>query len=98
MAFAGIGRPEKFFATLEQLGAEIVHRQAFADHAPYTPDTVMQLVEAAQQHNAVPVTTAKDHVRLPADARPMIECLRVVLQFAAPDAVGTFLRERLGHV
>lgn len=97
LAFAGIGRPEKFFATLEQLGAEVVQRQVFADHAPYAPDTVMRLAETAQQQNALPVTTAKDHVRLPAEARAMIDCLRVELRFAAPDTVGSFLRQRIDH-
>src|SRR3546814_1861862 len=97
LAFAGIGRPEKFFASLERLGAEIVQRQVFADHAPYAPDTVMRLAEAAQQQDALPVTTAKDHVRLPAEAQAMIDCLRVELRFAAPDTVTSFFRQRLDH-
>ncbi|MFC3674195.1 tetraacyldisaccharide 4'-kinase [Ferrovibrio xuzhouensis] len=97
LAFAGIGRPEKFFASLERLGAEIVQRQAFADHAPYAPDSVMRLAEAAQQQDALPVTTAKDHVRLPAEARAMIDCLRVELRFAAPDTVTDFFGQRLDH-
>lgn len=97
LAFAGIGRPEKFFATLEQLGAEIVQRRSFPDHAPYTPDTVMRLAEEAQTLDAIPVTTAKDQVRLPTEARPMVECLHVDLHFAVPDAVAAFLQERLDH-
>jgi tetraacyldisaccharide 4'-kinase len=97
LAFAGIGRPDKFFATVERLGAQIVQRQAFPDHAPYAPDTVMRLAEEAQALGAIPVTTAKDHVRLPAEGRPMIDCLRVALRFAAPDTVAALLHERLGH-
>ncbi|MBM3573748.1 MAG: tetraacyldisaccharide 4'-kinase, partial [Alphaproteobacteria bacterium] len=63
-AFAGIGRPEKFFRLLTQLRAEIVGRESFPDHHAYRPDEVMRIVEAAQARGAVPVTTAKDAVRL----------------------------------
>ncbi|WP_371833213.1 tetraacyldisaccharide 4'-kinase [Ferrovibrio sp.] len=73
----------------------MVGRESFPDHAPYSPDTIMRLAEAAQQADAVPVTTAKDHVRLPVEARPMAEVLRVSLRFDDPDAVGRFLQERL---
>src|SRR3546814_13468029 len=71
LAFAGIGRPEKFFASLERLGAEIVQRQVFADHAPYAPDPVMRPAEAAPQQDALPVTTPTAHLRLPAEPPAM---------------------------
>lgn len=35
VAFAGIGRPEKFFRTVAAAGALIVARHAFADHHRY---------------------------------------------------------------
>src|SRR5882724_11516611 len=35
LAFAGTGRPEKFFATLAGLPVEVVERIGFADHHPY---------------------------------------------------------------
>ena len=81
-----------------QQGGTIVRRQAFPDHAPYTPDTVMRLTEEAHKLDAIPVTTAKDHVRLPAEARPMAEALRVRLRFDDPEAVTRFLLERLARV
>jgi tetraacyldisaccharide 4'-kinase len=91
LAFAGIGRPEKFFATLAELGAEIVARIPFPDHHAYTPDEVMRLAEMAQERQAVPVTTEKDLVRLPADARAMVEALRVELAWGDPAAVDAVL-------
>ncbi|MBW8728376.1 MAG: tetraacyldisaccharide 4'-kinase [Inquilinus limosus] len=91
LAFAGIGRPEKFFATLAELGAEVVTRIPFPDHHAYTPDEVMRLVETAQERQAVPVTTEKDLVRLPADARAMVEALRVELAWGDPAAVDAVL-------
>ncbi|MGO1080502.1 tetraacyldisaccharide 4'-kinase [Inquilinus sp. CA228] len=91
LAFAGIGRPEKFFATLAELGAEIVGAVPFPDHHAYTPDEVMRLVETAQERGAVPVTTEKDLVRLPPEARPMVEALRVDLAWDDPAAVDAVL-------
>ena len=90
LAFAGIGRPEKFFATLAELGAEVAGAVPFPDHHAYTPDEIMRLAETAQERQAVPVTTEKDLVRLPPEARPMVEALRVDLAWddpAAADAV-----------
>lgn len=98
LAFAGIARPEKFFATLQQAGAILADRRAFPDHAAYDEDTIMRLVEAAHAQDAIPVTTAKDLVRFPPEARPMVACLRVDLRFDDEMAVSDFLRSRLPHV
>lgn len=87
IAFAGIGRPEKFFDTLRQAGAHILAAYPFADHHAYTADEVMRLVEAAAAHGAKLVTTEKDAVRLPAEARHMVETLSVTLEFADPGAL-----------
>ncbi|MFP6742501.1 MAG: tetraacyldisaccharide 4'-kinase [Alphaproteobacteria bacterium] len=84
LAFAGIARPEKLTATLEAMGCEVVASKGFADHHPYDADEVMTLVEQASRLNAVPVTTAKDHVRLPEAAKPMVDVLRVRLAWANP--------------
>ena len=84
VAFAGIGRPEKFFSTLENLKCEIVERHAFADHHAYTPDEVMTLVEQAALLEARLVTTAKDIVRLPPEARAMVSEIPVGIVFENP--------------
>lgn len=95
LAFAGIGRPEKFFTSLQQLGANVVRTATFPDHAPYTPDIVMRLAETAHSLGAIPVTTAKDHVRLPPEAHAMVDVLRVSLTFAEPQKLVAYLQGQL---
>jgi tetraacyldisaccharide 4'-kinase len=64
-AFAGIGAPEKFFRTLEDLGARVVGRRAFPDHAPYRDADLAKLTQAARRSGAERlVTTEKDMMRL----------------------------------
>jgi tetraacyldisaccharide 4'-kinase len=64
VAFAGVGRPQKFSATLEQVGADIRAWHSFADHHVYTRREVAALMEEARRLNAQLVTTEKDLVRL----------------------------------
>ena len=91
LGFAGIGRPEKFRETLTGLGAEIVGFRAFDDHHPYRPLEVMELVERAVAENAIAVTTAKDAVRLPAEARAMVTVVDVSLAWRDPAAARAVL-------
>jgi tetraacyldisaccharide 4'-kinase len=91
LAFAGIGRPDKFFATLVTLGARLAGTMSFPDHHRYTADTVMRLVERAAAQGAIPITTAKDHVRLPAEARAMVRQLPVRVAWDEPAALEALL-------
>jgi tetraacyldisaccharide 4'-kinase len=90
-AFAGIGRPEKFFETLAESGCEIAGTHTFPDHHPYRPEEIMAVCEAASAARAVPVTTEKDAVRLPPEARPMVEVFPVTLEWQDPAAVEALL-------
>jgi tetraacyldisaccharide 4'-kinase len=94
-AFAGIGRPSKFFATLKELDAICVGTQAFSDHHPYSGDDARRQVELARQAGAVAVTTAKDFVRLPAEARDQVIPVNVDLAFDDPVSVTAMLRNVL---
>jgi tetraacyldisaccharide 4'-kinase len=72
VAFAGIGRPAKFFHTLDGLGAHVVEAYAFPDHYPFHPNEISELQVAAKNHNAFLVTTGKDFVRVPTNMRDQI--------------------------
>ncbi|MEC9154135.1 MAG: tetraacyldisaccharide 4'-kinase [Pseudomonadota bacterium] len=99
VAFAGIGRPEKFFATLEEFGCRIVTKQGFPDHHTFTPDEIMRLVETARAADATPVTTAKDYVRLSRDSQVMVEPFPVLVEWRNPQEIESLLnRVLLGSV
>ncbi|MHA1107762.1 MAG: tetraacyldisaccharide 4'-kinase, partial [Alphaproteobacteria bacterium] len=79
VAFAGIARPAKFYATLAEIGCTLAATRDFADHHCYRPDEIMAICEQAAALGALPVTTAKDAARLPPPARSMVKILHVGL-------------------
>ena len=91
VAFAGIGRPEKFFLTLRELGCHLAAVHEFAAHHRYGEDEIMRLVEEATSRGALAVTTAKDAARLPAAARAMVEVLEVAVEWEQPGALDRLL-------
>jgi len=68
IGFAGIARPEKFFATLRNNGARLIETRSFPDHHRYGERDARRLLDAAKSQNAMLVTTEKDFVRLAEDA------------------------------
>ncbi len=65
IAFTGIGMPDKFFATLEQAGADIVERIRFPDHHPFSQSDAQWLLGLQNDNpGGQLMTTAKDHIRL----------------------------------
>ena len=81
LAFAGIGRPEKFYETLEELGVTLASRHSFRDHHAYTHADAARLFKAARTTLAdLIVTTEKDMTRLDAlrAACPEIASIRVL--------------------
>ncbi len=80
-AFAGIGRPQKFFDALAKSGAELKATATYPDHHAYTKADLDMLREAARRHNALLVTTEKDMVRLPKDMRRIIHAWPVAARF-----------------
>jgi tetraacyldisaccharide 4'-kinase len=85
-AFAGIGRPSKFYDTVMDLGCEIVGTQNFPDHHRFDPDEVIKICDHASQLGAIPVTTEKDYVRLSDEARALIKKIRISLEWEDANA------------
>lgn len=80
-AFAGIGRPNKFFDSLRRMGAEIVDERPFADHHKFSDEEVEELFLLASEYDATLITTEKDHVRLPSGYRRGVMALPVDVKF-----------------
>jgi len=85
VAFAGIGRPDKFFNALAQQGAELAATQRFADHHVYSQAEIARLKSKARALGARLVTTEKDFVRLTQAERDGISALPVRAEFETPE-------------
>jgi tetraacyldisaccharide 4'-kinase len=98
VAFAGIGRPEKFFKTLESLGAKLVEAYAFPDHYSYQASEIAELLTIAETRAAALITTTKDLVRVPFHQRESIGVLQIVVTWEDEDALHDLLRPAMKGV
>jgi tetraacyldisaccharide 4'-kinase len=64
LAFAGIGDPEKFFATAVEAGITVTERHAFGDHHRYTAEEAAELIMQAEHSGLALLTTEKDRARM----------------------------------
>jgi tetraacyldisaccharide 4'-kinase len=105
-AFCGIGHPDAFFRSLKAgpLNFDVVTRQAFPDHHPYTVAELRDLFAGAARQGYPQlrfVTTAKDMVRiaelrdLPGELRRRIHALEMRLEILDGQTV-PFVRQVLG--
>ena len=100
LAFAGIGDPARFFATLQAHGIEVASQQTFADHHPFTLAEMEVLANEAQANALTLVTTEKDFARIEGDPALAVHVARIVpfpvtLRIDDEGALEDFLKERL---
>lgn len=92
IAFAGIGRPAKFFDALKDHGADVCDGIGYADHYAYRPSDLNFLRKLASDHSARLITTTKDHVRLPLDFRRDVLTFPVEARFEDDAALDHLLQ------
>lgn len=101
LAYAGIGRPQKFFDTLKETRVEVAQTRTFPDHHVYAPRDARELLSAAAAADLRLVTTEKDLVRLKGatgqvgELRDRSEAFQVALQFDNATAVAELIDETL---
>lgn len=81
LAFAGIADPQKFYRTVESIGAKIVVHRSFGDHQHLRDEDIADILDTARRHALEIVTTSKDFVRLqrrPGQAEELVQRCRVI--------------------
>ena len=100
LAFAGIGDPDKFFATLSDAGIAVAATRSFPDHHRYTRDEAQALCDEADREGLVLVTTEKDLARLAGDEEvaelaARAHALPVTVAFDEEESFKALLLERI---
>jgi tetraacyldisaccharide 4'-kinase len=96
LAFAGIGDPDKFFATVASAGITAAKRVAFPDHHRFDAEEAASLVMRAEHDGLTLLTTEKDHARMTGDPAAAALCERahvlpVTLRFDEEDKLRALL-------
>lgn len=95
VAFAGLGRPQKFRDTLDECGVRVVAFVDFPDHHPYSRNDIKKLLQLGRTYNADLITTEKDAARLPPDFTPAVLPIEMVFDDRA--AVAAFVRKGIAR-
>ncbi|HST94928.1 MAG TPA: tetraacyldisaccharide 4'-kinase, partial [Microvirga sp.] len=101
LAFAGIGRPAKFFDTLRACGARVEAVHSFPDHHRYKAAELAALRQEAETHGLQAVTTEKDFTRIAAvegaEPWPDLMVLRVQLRIENEAGLRNLLLRRINE-
>lgn len=95
VAFAGIGRPDKFFDSLKAAGGQIEETAPYADHHVFTDREIEWLRTLARERDARLITTEKDFVRLTPAQRDGVLAFPVEAVFENPEALDAILNPAL---
>ena len=91
IAFAGIGKPEKFYKSLQEQGFNIIKTFNFGDHHQYTRPELENLLHEAHYFNTELVTTTKDYVKIPTDLQKHFHVLKVDVCWESSEKLEKFI-------
>lgn len=91
IAFAGIGRPEKFYASLAECGVNVIKTYSFPDHHFYTENELQNIIAEADGCGADIFTTAKDMVKIPHKLQPKFKVLEITVAWEDENNLQNFL-------
>lgn len=97
VAFCGLGFPQKFYMSLQELGFELTANETFPDHYQYTQDDLFRLQKLAKQHDSVLMTTRKDFVKIPSLWQGRVHVLDVKIEFEFPEKICDFILQKVGY-
>ncbi len=95
VAFAGIGRPEKFYASMRELGFNLVETVDFPDHHRYTAAELNRLIDKARSKDALLFTTAKDFVKIPTQMQKYFRVLEIEIRWEDEAALSKFILDNI---
>lgn len=82
IAFAGIGRPEKFYTSLRDCGFKLINAHDFPDHHFYSQNELEKIIKEAKEKGAEIYTTSKDMVKIPPELKHYFKVLEIEIKFA----------------
>ena len=86
VAFCGIARPEKFFASLKEINNfNLIKKFSYPDHYLYKDNELEKMLNFAINENALLITTKKDWVRLKPKYQQQIKYLDIKIEFEKTD-------------
>ena len=92
LAFSAIGRPESFYAQLEQCGYQISARKEFRDHHRFSDSDLEELIKEASKKNLTLVCTEKDAIKIKSEMAEKMD-LKVLRIKSEPLSGKDFLNE-----
>ncbi len=95
IAFAGIGRPEKFYASLRENGIEPAETIDFPDHHNYSETELQDLIDRAWLTDAELITTAKDFVKIPSAMQHHFKVLEIKIAWDDEKELKRFINNNM---
>lgn len=93
LAFAGIGRPQKLYDSLQKCGLKVIETIDFPDHHQYQRHELEQLIKRAAEKKLDIYTTSKDFVKIPQDMQNHFNVLSIKIDWQDEDALRRFIKQ-----